>query len=69
MNWRNTIDTAAFFGMKWNQLNNGHTEPATLYGIDGIPHIILFGPDGKILKRDLRGAAIEEEVSKYVKAK
>ena len=57
MDWHNTIDTAAFYGMKWLQLNNGHQEPAALYGIDGIPHMILFDKDGTILKRgdDLRG--------------
>ena len=57
MDWHNTIDTAAFYGMKWLQLNNGHKEPAALYGIDGIPHMVLFDKDGTILKRgdDLRG--------------
>ncbi len=64
-----TKDTAAVYGLVWNQIINAQKIPTDLYGIDGIPHIILFGPDGKILKRDLRGAAIEEEVSKYVKAK
>ena len=57
MDWHNTIDTAAFYGMKWQQLNNGHKEPATLYGISGIPHMVLFDKDGTILKRgdELRG--------------
>ena len=57
MDWHNTIDTAAFYGMKWLQLNNGHQEPAAIYGIEGIPHMILFDKDGTILKRgdDLRG--------------
>ena len=57
MTWRNTIDTAAVYGVNWLQLNNGHREPAELYGIDGIPHMILFDKDGTILKRgdDLRG--------------
>ena len=57
MDWHNTIDTAAVYGMQWLQLNNGHQEPAALYGIDGIPHMILFDKDGTILKRgdDLRG--------------
>ena len=64
-----TRDTAAVYGLVWNQIVNAQKIPTDLYGIDGIPHIILFGPDGKILKRDLRGAAIEEEVSKYVQAK
>ena len=63
MNWKNTIDTAAVYGITWNQINNGHQEPASLYGIEGIPHVILFGPDGTIVKRDLRGKALEEAVA------
>lgn len=63
MTWRNTIDTAAALGITWNQINNGHKEPADLYGIDGIPHLILFGPDGTILKRDLRGQELVDAVA------
>ena len=38
-----------------------NAENATeLYGINSIPQIILFAPDGKILRRDLRGAAMKE---------
>ena len=57
MDWHNTIDTAKVYDMRWLQLNNGHQEPAALYGIEGIPHMILFDKDGTILKRgdDLRG--------------
>ena len=66
MNWQNTIDTAAVLGITWNQINNGHKEPADLYGIDGIPHVILFGPDGTILKRDLRGQELEDAVAAAV---
>ena len=66
MDWRNTIDTAAVYGITWNQINNGHREPASLYGIDGIPHVILFAPDGTILKRDLRGEALEQAVAAAV---
>lgn len=66
MNWQNTIDTAAVLGMTWNQINNGHQEPAALYGIDGIPHVILFGPDGTIVKRDLRGQELADAVAAAV---
>ena len=68
MDWHNTIDTAAFYGVKWNQLNNGHREPASLYGIEGIPHMILFDKDGTILKRgdDLRGAKTEKAVAEVL---
>ena len=67
MNWKNTIDTAAVYGIVWNQINNGHREPAALYGIEGIPHVILFGPDGTIVKRDLRGKALEDAVAAVAK--
>ena len=64
-----TIDTAKVYGIKWSQIVDAQHIPTDLYGIQGIPHIILFGPDGTILKRDLREAAIEEEVAKYVQPK
>ena len=66
MTWRNTIDTAAVYGVTWNQLNNGHQEPAALYGIQGIPHMILFAPDGTILARgeSLRGDALDPAIAK-----
>lgn len=39
---------------------------AEIYGIMGIPHIILFGPDGTILARDLRGEMIEMAVKQHL---
>lgn len=47
----------------WNQIVNAQKIPTDLYGIEGIPHIILFGPDGTILKRNLRGDDIREAVA------
>lgn len=61
-----TIETAAKLGMDWNQINNGGREPAELYGVEGIPHLILFGPDGTILKRGFHGAEIDQIVSSYI---
>lgn len=63
-----TRDTAKVYGVCWNEIVNAQRIPTDIYGIQGIPHIMLVGPDGTILKRDLRGEGIEEEVSKYVKA-
>lgn len=37
------------------------------YCIKGIPHIILIGPDGKILAKDLRGDDITAITAKYIK--
>ena len=39
---------------------------ADAYGVMGIPHIILFGPDGTILARDLRGEMIEMAVKQHL---
>lgn len=50
--------------MNWPQLlESGGAEA---YGIEGIPHLILFAPDGTILSRDLRGATIEDTVKRYL---
>ena len=61
-----TIETAEKLGMDWNQINNAQREPAALYGVESIPHIILFGPDGTILKRGFHGAEIAEVVGSYL---
>lgn len=61
-----TRDTAKVYGVKWNQIVNAQSVPTEIYGIEGIPHIILFGPDGTILKRDLRGEDIEKTVAEYL---
>ncbi len=64
--WDDPADTKATAeeeGVVWNQIINAQQVPTDLYGIEGIPHIILFGPDGTILKRDLRGEAIEAAVA------
>lgn len=48
------------------QIMNAQKIGSDIYGIMGIPQIILFGPDGTILKRDLRGQHIEEEINKVL---
>ena len=50
--------------MPWNQILDAQKIPGEVYGINAIPHLILFAPDGTILQRGLRGeqiyAAVEE---------
>lgn len=46
----------------WPVIFDAGQLPTDLYGINGIPQIILFGPDGTIVARDLRGEAIGEKV-------
>ena len=57
-----TVAAAPELGIVWNQIINAQRIPTDLYGIEGIPHIILFGPDGTILKRGIRGEKIGEAV-------
>ena len=57
-----TVAAAPEVGIVWNQIINAQHIPTDLYGIEGIPHIILFGPDGTILMRSLRGEQIGEAV-------
>ena len=61
-----TIETAAKLNMTWDQINNAQSIPTEIYGIEGIPHVMLIGPDGTILKRGLHGASIGEAVAEYL---
>lgn len=63
-----TIETAAELGMDWYHINNGQSIPTDIYGIGGIPHLMLIGPDGTILKRGFHGLeGIKAAVSEYIK--
>lgn len=50
----------------WPQIFN-RDEPTELYGISGIPQVILFDPEGKIVQRDLRGEAIDNLLDSILK--
>lgn len=54
-------------GIPYPQMMNAQKAGSDAYGISGIPQIILFGPDGKIVKRNLRGAALEQAVAEALK--
>lgn len=49
-------------GIPYPQIMNAQKAGSDAYNIEGIPEIILFAPDGTILKRGLRGDAVEAEV-------
>ena len=51
----------------YQQMLNAQDAGSKAYGIEGIPQIILFGPDGTIVARDLRGDAIEEKLAEIFK--
>lgn len=56
------------FDMTWNHIYASENRSATdTYGIAGIPHIILFGPDGTIIARGLRGEQMLEKLAAIFK--
>ena len=57
---------AVDLGIIWNSLIGAGAKPAELYGVTGIPHLILFGPDGTILARGFRGEEIEATIAKFL---
>ena len=62
-----TIETAAELGMDWLHINNCGQVPTDIYGVDGIPHLMLIGPDGTILKRGFHGLeGIRAAVAEYL---
>ena len=62
-----TIETAAELGMDWLHINNCANVPTDIYGVEGIPHLMLIGPDGTILKRGFHGLeGIQEAIAEFI---
>lgn len=58
----NTLEAIESHGLPWHNILNAQNIPTDLYGISGIPCIILFSPDGTILSRDKQGDELKEDV-------
>lgn len=65
----NTRAAIAKHQIPWPQIINAQTVPTDLYGITGIPHIIIFGPDGTILSRGKQGDELRADVARLFPAK
>ncbi len=68
--WDKPADTEkaiSQLNINYPQIMNAQKAGSDAYGINGIPQIILFGPDGTIIKRNLRGEAIEKAVQEALK--
>lgn len=67
--WDKRADTLSALGevkFPWSQIVDAQEIPSTTYGFNGIPQIILFGPDGTIIARDLRGEAMLRKVREFL---
>lgn len=61
---QNTLEAIKTKELPWPNILNAQTIPTDLYGISGIPCIIIIGPDGTILSRDKQGDELKEDVRK-----
>ena len=63
-----TMEVAGELGMDWLHINNCGNVPTDIYGVEGIPHLMLIGPDGTILKRGFHGLeGIQAAVAEFIK--
>lgn len=66
---QNTLQAIDQMKLPWTQVLNGQNIPTDLYGILGIPCIILFDPDGRIVSRNLQDeelkASVDAAMAKY----
>ena len=63
---KNTAEAMSRLGITWPMIYDASNQ-LEIYGIEGIPHLILFAPDGTILERGLRGEKIAAAIEKYIK--
>ena len=61
---QNTLEAIKTKELPWHNILNAQTIPTDLYGISGIPCIIIIGPDGTILSRDKQGDELKADVRK-----
>ena len=58
----NTREAIQRHKLPWPQILNAQAIPTDLYGISGIPCIILFDPKGNIVSRDLQDDSLRDAV-------
>lgn len=63
---RNLTKAVKDLQITWPQIIDSKDAVRDMYGVQGIPHIMLFGPDGTILARDLRDDDIETEIARHI---
>ncbi len=65
---KNLEPTLKAENVTWAQIIDTEKKATEAYGVDGIPEIMLIGPDGTILEREnaLRGTNMKNTVEKYL---
>ena len=68
-NNQNILKAIEKHGLPWSHLMTHGNSAMEVYGISGIPMIILFDPQGRIVERDLRGEGLVYAVEKAIGVK
>ena len=63
---KDTQKSIEMHNVTWSQIFDTGEIATKLYGIDTIPHIILFGPDGTIVARGLRGDRLKAKIEEIM---
>lgn len=64
-----TIEAVKRHDLPWRNIINAQHIPSDIYGFQGIPCIILFGPDGTILSRDQQDEGLRNDVANAINGK
>lgn len=64
-----TIEAVKRHELPWRNIINAQHIPSDTYGFQGIPCIILFGPDGTILSRDQQDESLRNDVANAINGK
>jgi hypothetical protein len=59
---QNTLQAIEKHSLPWEQILNAQSIPTDIYGISGIPCIILFDPEGNIVSRDKQDEDLVKDV-------
>lgn len=59
-----SMDGMTDWGVKFPQIVDVEDDIAGPFGFDSVPYVVLLGPDGKVVAKDLHGDAIAEAVAK-----
>lgn len=57
-------------GLNWHHISDlkgWKCKAIDIYGFDGIPFMLLVGPDGKIVAQNLRGEALQKKLAELLK--
>ena len=65
--WKAAIEKLGITWPQMSDLQGWQCAPAKLYGVDGIPHTVLIGPDGEIVARDLREKKLASTLEELIK--